>query len=194
MPRSAHTRSRFRSPLAVAVLCVAVGTPTSATAEDLETVGRAYMDAWANLDYEKAASFLTPSSRFEDPTSVAFGEPWRHTGPEEIVGFFRGSNEQYKTLSITNRYEKLASSGPWLVLRYSAEVESCAVVAGFPDRVMVGTIYVVTALRIEEGKVLEHLDYADYDRVARDLEPMRARLASQPPDTRCQGEPGNEPR
>lgn len=155
----------------------------SASADD--ATARAYLDAWALLDYDKAASYLTERSRFEDPTSVAFGEPWRHEGAEAIVAFFRDSNERYGTLSIVNHYETLATSGPWVVLRYAAEVTSCAVLAGQPTKAMTGTIHVVTALRIEDGKVLEHVDYADYDRVARELPAIREALTRTPDDPRC---------
>ncbi|MEM8964764.1 MAG: nuclear transport factor 2 family protein, partial [Acidobacteriota bacterium] len=149
------------------------------TAADREALARDYFKALESLDWDKQATFYTEESVFEDPTSVMFGEPWHFVGPEAIVEFWRSSTESSGTIEVKHDIQRLFVSGPYVVIDFASTVRLTAVMIGFPDEEISSVIEVSTVLRIDDGKVLHHLDHADYETAWADLQAIQARLESE---------------
>lgn len=147
--------------------------------EKRETVARAYLKTLETMDYEAQASFYTAESVFEDPTSELFGEPWHFQGPEAITQFWRDSATQAGTLEIRNTMHRLYVTGPFAVAEFESWVRNRGELIGFPDREFEVTIQVTTILRIEDGKVIHHLDHADYEGAWEQMNAIKARFEAE---------------
>ena len=143
---------------------------------ELKRIALEYLGALADADWEKQKTFYTDESVFEDPTADLFGEPWHFRGAAEITEFWRTSYESSGTLGAVNTFDRVFVNGSRVILVYDARVRFDGHQVGFPGEQLEGTIQGVSVLRIEDGKVLHHLDFVDYAGAQRDLEAMRADL------------------
>ena len=144
-----------------------------------------YLDTIAAMDYDNLGTYYRAESEFKDPTAESFGETWHHKGPKSMVDFYRNANDTYKTIAIVYHYDKVYATGDYVVANYTAKVMSCAGAAGHPDKVFEGPINMVSVLKIRDGIVLQHIDYADYDGANAYFASIAEQLEHQAPDTRC---------
>ena len=142
----------------------------------LKQIALDYLETLAAADWEKQKTFYTEESVFEDPTADLFGEPWHFQGPEAISDFWRTSFEGSGTKSVENHYLRIFVNGSRVVVEYDATVRFDAARLGFPGQDVEGTIHGVTVLRVEDGKIVHHLDHVDYAGSLRKLDRMRAEL------------------
>ena len=145
---------------------------------ELERIAMDYLETLEAMDWERQKTFYTEESVFEDPTSEVFGEPWHFVGPEEISGFWRASAESAGTLSIDNTYRKVFVTGSRVVAAIDARVRNDAANLGFPGEIFEGTIHVVSVLEIRDGKIVHHLDHADYAEALRVIEAFKAEMSA----------------
>ena len=66
-----------------------------------------------------------------------------------------------------------------MVIDFASTVRARGDLIGFPDREWEGTIEVSTILRIEDGKVLHHLDHADYEGAWAELNTIKERFEAE---------------
>ena len=162
------------------VLLQAPAVAQSETDDELERIAMDYLATLERMDWERQKTFYTAASVFEDPTSAIFGEPWHFVGPEAIAGFWRDSAEKAGTLSIENTYRKVFVAGGLVVVELDAKVRNRATRLGFPDDEFECTFHVVSILRIQDGKIVHHLDHADYASAVREMAAVKAELAARP--------------
>lgn len=165
--------------LLLSVLFFAASALAATDPDPREAVARAYLKTLEAMDHEAQATFYTAESVFEDPTSELFGEPWHFQGPEAITGFWRDSATDAGTLEIRNTIHRLYVTGPYVVVEFDSWVRNRGELIGFPDREFEGTIQVTTILRIEEGKVIHHLDHADYEGAWEQMNAIKARFEAE---------------
>ena len=172
-------------------LVVLVLTPPALVAQelasnDLEQLARQYIASVGAMDYSTERRFYDEDSTFEDPTSAQFGEPWHYQGPEAIISFFRGINEEYGTLAIDNQIQKLLVSPPFVVAFITATVTSCGVILDQPKKAWSGSIEMVMALEFDGSIVRSRTAWADYPSSALKLQEIAKTLPDQDDDPRCQ--------
>ena len=117
--------------------------------------------------------------------SGEFGEPWHYEGADAIVGFFRGVNDEFGTLRIENDVQRALVTPPCFVAFIRATVTSCGVSLGHPTKSWTGSIDMVMALHIVDGKVRRRTDWADYPGSQLALAEIERGIGDQPDDPRC---------
>ncbi len=175
---------------AVLLLLTCAAAPAATDPEGRKAVARAYLKTLETMDWRAQATFLTEESVFEDPTAIYFGEPWRYVGAEAIAGFWQSATEGGGTIEIHHDIRRLFVTGPYVVIDLAATVRNRGDLIGFPDREYQGTIQTSTILRIEDGKVLHHLDHADYEGAWAVLDALKQRFEAEA----LAGEKAGDPR
>ena len=173
----ALTRSRrFATLFWILLLPATAPAWAQGESEDLEAVARSYLETLAAMDWEKQKSYYTEETIFEDPTAVYFGVPWKIVGGEAIADFWRSAATDAGTLEIRNEIGRLFVTGPYVVIDYASHVRMRGDMIGFPERELEGSIEVATVLKIQHGKILHHLDHADYASAWNELEAIKKRF------------------
>lgn len=165
-------------PFAVAAAAAGEVPPESLPEEGAERkqIALDYLETLAAADWEKQKTFYTEETVFEDPTADFFGDPWHLKGPEAISEFWRTAYDSSGTRSVENDYLRLFVNGSRVVVTFDSKVRFDAASLGFPGQEVEGVIHVVTVLKIEDGKIVHHLDHADYAGAFREMDRMRAEL------------------
>ena len=167
--------------LGLTLLC---GQATATEREQLERLAREYIGT-LDKDLKQQASFYGNRTRFTDPTSALFGEPWDITGGDNIVRFFREAAADFGTLAADYRIDTLLVEPPFVIAHTTATVSSCGVGLGFPTRVVSGDIQLAMVLKFEGNTITERTDYAGYSAAFEFLEAAKTELATAADDPRC---------
>ncbi|WP_221032501.1 nuclear transport factor 2 family protein [Actomonas aquatica] len=134
----------------------------AAPADDLDAVADRYLAAYTGQHLDELATYYTPESVFDDPTSEGYWrQRFRVTGGEQIVGAMRsgwtllhGFNfEVEKRITYHDRVVLIGTSHLTL---------DGAMFGAKPGVDYTVALQAVTILRIVDGKILEHLDHYDY--------------------------------
>lgn len=117
-------------------------------------VGEAYFSAYIAKDWDKLSSLLSDQGQFSDPTAeLVFGSV-KKVGKDKVMRLFR---ENYAPLSMKFLPSRTIFSGNYAIfegiLDWSYEQDGQTIRTIMPF---------ITKLHIKNGKVLEHLDLADY--------------------------------
>lgn len=151
--------------------------PDAERVDSLRAIALRYLDAVWSLDYEAMAQLLAEDTLYEDYTVEYFGgAPYRFEGREAVVEFFRTVNADSATREVTPEVREAFVAGPNVVLLVDITATVGGAAWGVPGRELVGSGLTVTWLRIQDGKVQRHMDFADFDDAIRDFE----RAAGQP--------------
>ncbi len=142
---------------------------------DIDAIADRYLQAMWSFDYDGMASLLADDALYEDYTAEYFDvEPYVFDGKQEIIGFFRGVNASSSTQSIEPSIRYRFSSGTNVVLLIDVTVEVDGEAWGAPGKRLEGSGLTVTWLRIQNGKVTRHIDFADYETAIRQFEEQGA--------------------
>lgn len=153
--------------------------PDAEQVEALRAIALRYLDAVWSLDYEAMAQLLAEDALYEDYTAEYFGiAPYRFEGRDAVVGFYRTVNADSATYDVTPDVRETFVAGPNVVLLVDITATVGGSAWGVPGRDLIGSGLTVTWLRIQDGKVQRHMDFADFDDAIRDFE----RAATQAPE------------
>lgn len=137
-----------------------------------EQVGRAYFAAYIARDWDKLAPLVAENGSFADPTAAKIFGGVSHTGKDEVVSFFRAGYAGITEMSFQPQRELF--SGDHAIFEGT-------LTWGFKldDGLQVDTdaMPFVTILRVEDGLVAEHRDFADYGPFVKALRAARAAKA-----------------
>lgn len=122
-----------------------------------EQVGRAYFTAYIARAWDRLAPLMAENGSFADPTAEQIFGGVSHAGKEAVVDFFRTGYAGITEMSFkaqreifTGHHAIIEGTLTWgLKLDDGLQVDTDA-------------MPFVTILRVEEGLVVEHRDYADY--------------------------------
>ncbi|WP_300530584.1 nuclear transport factor 2 family protein [Maricaulis sp.] len=135
-----------------------LATPVLAQDADAD-IARAYLDAYSALDTERMGELLANEAIFSDRGSFTIeGGPYHYEGRDAILAAIAGFRDDNGLTEIAYDIAMQHEASGQAV--YAAEVEArwARPDGGFT----VWTGNVVTSVRIENGKVIEHLDMPDY--------------------------------
>ena len=139
-------------------------TASPAVATDIDAIADSYLQAMWKMDYDGMAQHLAEEALYEDYTAEYFGiPPYHFYGKEAVLGFFRRVNADSSTETIEPSIRYRFSSGTNVLLLIDVNVKVDGEAWGAPDKTLTGSGLTVTWLRIQDGKVTRHIDYADYE-------------------------------
>ena len=139
---------------------------SGATAEDMSSaeivsVAEHYLDAYSTYDVAGMAPYLADDMVFIDPTSTnqnAEGGPFDFEGKAAVLKGLGDYAAQYKSFKLDYDVERRFESNGVVV--FVADVSYVAVARD--DNTYTGSVPVVTAITVRDGKVVKHLDLYDY--------------------------------
>lgn len=161
--------SRLTLPRRVAIgLCLAAVAAGSLAADPprpslaaqtarMEPVAQAYFKAYIDRDWDSLEPLLDDAARFADPTADAvFGMPTARSGKATLMHFFRNNYAAIRAMSFK-------TSTSWASGEFAVFVGELDWTLALPNGRLVRTqMPLVTRLQIRDGRVLEHVDVADY--------------------------------
>lgn len=156
--------NKFHAALALAAVAItAAPIPASAQASkyveqsaSTGTIGDAYLDAYIALDWDRLEPMLADSVSFQDRTAELLFPNLVKSGKGEVIKGFR---EGYTGLT-KMIFHKTRSFHAGNMAVYEGNLEWGV---KFPQgRVVESLTPFIVILRVENGKVVEHRDYVDY--------------------------------
>lgn len=144
-------------PLALAV--AALVFTGAAQAQEPAEIARAYFDAYSQMDIERMQALLAEDAVFSDRGSFDVpGGPYHYEGREAIIAALTGFQDQWGLYAL--RYDLSLEHEASGQAVYGGQVEARWRMQDGRDRVWRGDI--VTAVRVRDGEIIEHLDLPDY--------------------------------
>ena len=151
---------------------------------DYELIARKYV-ATLDKDLEAQAKFYTSETRFRDPTSDLFGEPWDITGGNQIISFLEKASNDSGTLNVDYKVTNVLTERSLVIMNIIANVTSCGVGIGFPNKSFTGDIHMLMILNFDGEKIKERTDYVGYSDAWIILEEIQKNLHKKEDDHRC---------
>ncbi|MEM6701645.1 MAG: nuclear transport factor 2 family protein [Acidobacteriota bacterium] len=152
------TRPQFPQPNAVEVAA-------------LRNVADRYLEAVWSFDYATMASLLAEDVLYEDYTAEYFDiEPYRFQGRDAVLDFYRTANASSGTQEVVPEVRESFVAGSNVVVLVDITATVDGKDWGVPGKRLVGSGLTVTWLRIREGRISRHIDFADFDSAIRGFE------------------------
>lgn len=127
---------------------------------EAEQIARAYMDAYSALDWNQVRALTSEDFRFYDPTYIdeqgENSDPWE--GQDAVIAMMDGWTSESGMLGF--RY-----TTPLVFENAGITVFVGRVITPYfagPGREWHWESDIVSIIRVEDGKVVEHLDYVNY--------------------------------
>lgn len=128
----------------------------------LNATADAYLAAYTAQDLARLATYYTPETEFDDPTSEGYWrERFRMRGGDAIVGAMREGWSLIRAFRFEEK-ERFAYHDRVVLIGTSHLRMDGAMFGGEAGRDYDVALPAVTILRIVDGKVLLHLDHYDY--------------------------------
>jgi len=122
------------------------------------TVAKEYIEAYSALDIDRLAELADEDIHFTDPTNVNNPDAADQRGRDAVIANFRRMPEQFGATSLNFEIENAFESGGVAVFQgvmtMTVPIEN--------ERTYNWRARVVSVLTVEDGKVIRHIDYADY--------------------------------
>jgi ketosteroid isomerase-like protein len=139
------------------------GTHSAAEPLNNSEVGVRYLNALYAFNYSELGNLLDTNAIFEDPTAVVMSPDmtWRFEGRDAILDFVR----QTSASIVSAEYRVLSefSTGEFVVFNMEYSTVFDGEMLGTPGQELSVELPAVTILRIQDGLVIRHTDYVDYD-------------------------------
>lgn len=141
------------------------GTETEMT--EAERVARAYMEAYSNVDFDAMGQLMAEDIVFEDPTSIPAGHSGIHReGREAVLQGFREFEQRDHPITLGLQWGIVYESNDRVI--FMGQVQ-----ARFPSRQrnrdVIWASPQTSVVTVEDGRVVHHVDYADYDNARQGL-------------------------
>lgn len=123
----------------------------------MEPVAQAYFKAYIDRDWDRLEPLLDDAARFADPTADAvFGMSTARSGKATLMQFFRNNYAAIRAM-------RFKPGTAWASGEFAVFVGELDWTLALPNGRLVRTqMPLVTRLHIRNGRVLEHVDVADY--------------------------------
>jgi hypothetical protein len=171
---------RLRAAAAALIVFAAIAAPADVRAQRVESIAEnealriatEYVEAYSALDTGRMEQLASPDIRFADSTAPNGGIV--REGRNAVIAGFTRLRDERGAISLGYAPETIYESQGWAV--FSGPMN-----ASFRTREP-GTVYrwsanVTIIVHIENGEVVEHLDFADYagarETIQNDAEPAR---------------------
>lgn len=165
--------------LIITILLLSISVSAQDTiAQTPDMVAKAYLKAFYDLNYKELRTYYTDESYWYDPsTKLIVPNVTKSVGADKIiVDLTNGFNGVFDA---SYDIEKMFASGPyvsvWGTYSYKIEAKYFQGLAGYDD-VFEFAIPMCTNLVIQDGKVLEHLEHADWMDWAKQAQTQAAKL------------------
>lgn len=146
--------------------CAGIAQP----ANQLETESRAYLEAVWAADWETMAGYLTDDSIYQDFTMTYFGiDEIDLIGRDSIVAFYRNANDGSGVLEVRNEIVYHFVAGNTVTYELDTFVRAEGETWGAPGQEITATFRVISFVQMDAGRVVRHLDFADYEEVSRQV-------------------------
>ena len=142
-------------------LFASAASAQQATSQETITIAENYLAAYSTFKPEKMAPFLAEDMVFSDPTSTdqtADGGAFMFNGKDAVLKGLGDYAAQYKAFSVNYDIERQYESNGVVV--FVAQLTYNLVTND--DKTFTGAAPIVTAITVENGKVVKHLDLYDY--------------------------------
>ena len=137
-------------------------------------VATAYLRAIQDQDWERMGTFLTDESIYQDFTMEYFNrDAIDLVGRDVIVGFWRDSSADSGTSEIRYVVEDRLVAGPAILLELALHVRVSGAYFNVDRAELAIDSRVFTFLRIENGRITHHFDFADYADAMRKIDAER---------------------
>ena len=137
----------------------------------LRALADRYLRAVWALDYDTMEGLLAENALYEDYTAEYFGiDAYRFDGRDAVLDFFRTVNADSGTRSIVPTVRETFVAGPNVLVLVDVTVTVDGKDWGIPGRDLIGSGLTVTWLRMRDGRITRHVDFADFDTAIRDFE------------------------
>ncbi|MEM1250138.1 MAG: nuclear transport factor 2 family protein, partial [Acidobacteriota bacterium] len=145
--------------------------PDPAEVEALRSVADRYLEAVWSFDYATMASLLAEDVLYEDYTAEYFDiEPYRFQGRDAVLDFYRTANASSGTQEVVPEVRESFVAGSNVVVLVDITATVDGKDWGVPGKRLMGSGLTVTWLRIREGRISRHIDFADFDSAIRGFE------------------------
>lgn len=148
----------------------AAQTEESAPASDALRIATDYVEAYSALDTERMAALAGPEIRFADSTAPSGAI--EHLGREAVIASVGRLRDVRGAISLGYVPESAYESNGWAV--FSGPMNATFRTPD-PDATYHWSAQVTIVIHVEDGQVVEHLDFADYanaeERIERTGEP-----------------------
>lgn len=132
--------------------------------KSIKDIAKEYLKAFYDLNYEKLETFYTDKSFWYDPsTSIITPNVQKSIGKDKIIADLRSGFNGVQDAKYT--FEKVFYSGPYVAIwgNYYYRIPAKYFQGMMhSDAIFEFNIPMVTNLVIKDGKVLEHLEHADW--------------------------------
>lgn len=165
-------RKRFASHFGLTLAFLLIAAPATADESDVSAQGSAamriamdYIDAYGAFDLERVETFYAEDAVFTDPTSFEFtdfGAPYHWEGREAIIRELHELKTESGVVAVTYKSSQVYEASGRVV--FVADLQP---VYNTKEGVVRTQVPIVTIVTVRNGKVIEHRDYADYDRLRR---------------------------
>lgn len=153
---------------------------------DLEKTARTYLSAYSRQDLKAMIRCYGETPRFWDPTASLFGMGEALVGKDVIRATLATAFAPVLEMKIEPT--RAFFSHRTAVFLSQAEWSTAGSALGLKSKSVSFAVPMMTVLRIEKGKVLEHLDYCDYEPALAKVALLRAEEMR--PPTRGRGKDG----
>lgn len=140
-----------------ALMLIIAGSSQALAQDDTRQVADGWLDAYTSQDFDAMRGLLTEESRFIDPSSFGregFSQEINWTGPDAILSGI----QEWGVSRAVYTFENVFSSPGRVVYRGSIDVTF-----GQSDPQIRMMFPIITIISVENGRVMEHRDYTDYD-------------------------------
>ena len=128
--------------------------------QGIESVAREYFHALHSREYDRVLRLTTEDMRFSDPTAEGQEMVITNAGRDEFLEYMeKGSAGLDASATIEDSFK----TGKYVVLRVLYEGKLPGDAMGAPGQTLAFHNEGVTVLVVEDNKVVEHIDYVDYE-------------------------------
>jgi len=131
----------------------------------ISEIGIKYMRAYSDWNVDVMGTFYADSIHFQDPTAKeAFQISFDFTGKENVISMFRNVFKDQKPEHVAFKVKNTFESGSYVIFNSNYELIAPSSWFGknVTDKVFI-SISVLTILKFKNDKIIEHIDYADYN-------------------------------
>ena len=149
--------------LAGAFLCVTVAhssEPLMQSVKGIESVAREYFHALHSRDYDRVLRLTTEEMGFSDPTAEGQEMVITNAGRDEFLEYMEKASAG---LDASATIKDSFKTGKYVVLRVFYEGKLPGDAMGAPGQTLAFHNEGVTVLVVENNKVVQHIDYVDYE-------------------------------
>ena len=175
---------RFFLVLPLVASCVACSAPAvdprvpSLLERPAARVALEYLGALRDADWARAESLAHPDLWYFDPTMEIFDRPpIDHRDRASMLAFYRAAHEESGTSEVRWDVVDGFEAGPWIVLELRLFVTGSGAFWDVDtEEVSIRDGRQVSALRVEGGRVTDHVDLVAYGDALEQIDALRARF------------------